>query len=26
VDTFVATNKGVTTEPIRIHRRTLQKP
>lgn len=26
VDTFVTTNKGVTTEPIRIHRRTLQKP
>jgi len=26
VDTFVSTKDGVTSEPIRFHRRTLQKP
>jgi len=26
IDTFVSTQSGITTEPIRLHRRTIQKP
>ena len=26
IDTFVTTQDGITTEPIRLHRRTIQKP
>ena len=26
IDTFVTTKDGITTEPIRLHRRTIQKP